>query len=250
MKKNLIVCSCFVALMACSSSTEKTETSTAATNQQEEARQTGVQTSIDTNATVAVAGDGGTLENNTAQPAATPATEPVSPPLKEAEPAAAITKATSPDPKLSGTPAAAKQAAEAKTAPPTEAAQDQTKTIIISVVPDLMQFDKEQITVKAGQKVIIELENPDGMQHNLVIIKPGTIDKVGAAADALARDPKGAQQHYVPKMPEVLFATKLLNPEEVVTLSFTAPTQPGDYPFVCTFPGHWRMMQGVMKVTK
>ncbi|MBF9254609.1 hypothetical protein I2I11_14990 [Pontibacter sp. 172403-2] len=128
--------------------------------------------------------------------------------------------------------------------------QTQTKTIIMSIVPDMMQFDKELITVKAGQKVIIELENPDGMQHNMVIIKPGTTKKVGAAADALARDPKGAQKNYVPDMPEVLHATKLLDPEEVVTLTFTAPATPGDYPFMCTFPGHWRMMNGIMKVTK
>ncbi len=193
---------------------------------------------MDTSLTVAAAGNVKSFEHHAAQPAA------------KATTAAVPTEATSPDPNPVDKQAAAKQVTEAKTTPPAKAAQDQTKTIIISVVPDLMQFDKEEITVKAGQKVIIELENPDGMQHNLVIIKPGTTDKVGAAADALARDPKGAQQHYVPKMPEVLFATKLLNPEEVVTLSFTAPSQPGDYPYVCTFPGHWRMMQGIMKVTK
>ncbi|WP_448633457.1 plastocyanin/azurin family copper-binding protein [Pedobacter panaciterrae] len=47
-----------------------------------------------------------------------------------------------------------------------------------------------------------------------------------------------------------MFATKLLNPEEKVTLQFTAPDKPGDYPFLCTFPGHWSIMNGVMKVTK
>jgi len=86
------------------------------------------------------------------------------------------------------------------------------------------------------------------MQHNLVIIKPGTTDKVGAAADKLAMDPNGAELDYVPKMGEVLFATALVDPEQTVTLRFTAPTEPGMYPFVCTFPGHWRIMQGVMKV--
>lgn len=126
----------------------------------------------------------------------------------------------------------------------------QTNTIIISVVPDMMKFSKEVFTVIAGQKVTIELENQDGMQHNMVISKPNTIKIVGAAADVLARDPKGAQKNYVPDIPEVLYATKLLNPEEVVTLTFTAPAEPGDYPFVCTFPGHWRMMNGIMKVTK
>jgi azurin len=129
--------------------------------------------------------------------------------------------------------------------------QNQTSalaTITIKVVPDMMKFDIESFTVKAGQEVVIELENLDGMQHNLLIIQQGALETVGAAADAMVRDPNAAQKNYVPAIPEVLYATKLLNPEEVVTLKFTAPEVPGDYPFVCTFPGHWRMMNGIMKV--
>ncbi|MGV3639336.1 MAG: PVC-type heme-binding CxxCH protein, partial [Adhaeribacter sp.] len=122
-------------------------------------------------------------------------------------------------------------------------------TINMKVVEHLMQFDKKLVTIKAGQKITLNLENPDGMQHNLVIIKPGTLAKVGAAADALARDPKGAEKHYVPQMPEVLWATRLLGTGESATLEFTAPTQPGDYVFVCTFPGHWRGMNGILRVT-
>ena len=122
--------------------------------------------------------------------------------------------------------------------------------IIMSVVPDMMKFNTDLIEVKAGQKVVVELENLDGMQHNMLIIMPGTLEKVGAAADALARDPKGAQKHYVPDSPDVLYSTKLLNPNDIATLTFTAPEEPGEYPFVCTFPGHWRMMKGIMKVTK
>lgn len=123
-------------------------------------------------------------------------------------------------------------------------------TINMNVVPEMMQFTKTLITVKAGQKVILDFENGDNMQHNLVIIKPGTTEKVGAAADEIARDPKGALKHYVPQMPEVLHATKMLDPEASFSLQFTAPEQPGDYPYLCTFPGHWRMMKGVMKVVK
>ncbi|KAA5541727.1 PVC-type heme-binding CxxCH protein [Adhaeribacter rhizoryzae] len=123
-------------------------------------------------------------------------------------------------------------------------------TINIKVVEHVMQFDKKLINIKAGQKVTLNLDNPDGMQHNLVIIKPGTLQKVGNAADALARDPNGASKDYVPQISEVLWATKLLNPEESFTLEFTAPTQPGDYIFVCTFPGHWRGMNGILRVTK
>ncbi len=123
-------------------------------------------------------------------------------------------------------------------------------TVNIKVVKDIMQFDKKEITVKAGQKVILVLENPDGMQHNLVIIRPGTLEKVGAAADIMARDPKGAEKHYVPQMPEVLYATKLVGTGESVILEFVVPSSPGNYPFVCTFPGHWRGMNGVLKVVE
>ena len=128
--------------------------------------------------------------------------------------------------------------------PPTTAAT----TINLKVVPDLMKFDKEAFTVKAGQEVLIKLENLDGMQHNMLIAVPGSLETVGAAADAMLRDPKAAQKNYVPDIPEVLHATKLLNPGEIVTLRFTAPDKPGAYPFVCTFPGHWRMMNGTMTV--
>jgi azurin len=88
------------------------------------------------------------------------------------------------------------------------------------------------------------------MQHNLVLIRPKTTEKVGAAADKLAMDPNGTKLNYVPRMPEVLQATPLVNPGDKFTLTFTVPDAPGDYPFICTFPGHWRIMKGVMRVTK
>ena len=88
------------------------------------------------------------------------------------------------------------------------------------------------------------------MQHNLVIVKKGMLQKVGAAADAMLQDPKAASKNYVPKIPEVLYSTRLVNSDEEVTLQFTAPTVPGDYPFVCTFPGHWRIMNGIIRVVK
>ncbi len=122
--------------------------------------------------------------------------------------------------------------------------------LTIKVVEEQMKYDTKLITVKAGQPVVLTLENPDIMQHNLVICKPGTAEKVGKAADALARDPKAVEKNYVPQMPEVLASTKLVNPGESFTLEFVAPAQPGDYPFVCTFPGHWSIMRGVMRVEK
>ncbi|MEJ7740908.1 MAG: plastocyanin/azurin family copper-binding protein [Chitinophagaceae bacterium] len=169
----------------------------------------------------------------------------------QSKPLACYTVASADDPSQVS-PATKKQAAKpvAKAAGTTAKGTAAAITINMNVVPEMMQFTKTAFTVKAGQKVIIDFENGDNMQHNMVIIKPGTSEKVGTAADELARDPKGALKHYVPQMPEVLHASKLLDPEASFTLEFTAPAQPGDYPYLCTFPGHWRMMKGIMKVVK
>lgn len=118
----------------------------------------------------------------------------------------------------------------------------------MGVIPHEMKFDKEAFTVKAGQQVTIDFENQDFMQHNMVIAQPGQLETVGKAADELARDPKGAEQNFIPKIPEVIIATRLVNPEGRETIVFTAPSTPGDYPYICTVPGHWRIMNGIMTV--
>ena len=86
-----------------------------------------------------------------------------------------------------------------------------------------MKFDKQLITAKAGTTIQIIIQNPDFMQHNFVLTKPGTLEKVGAAADRLAQDPNGVKINYVPKMPEVLIATPLINPAGKFTLTFKVP---------------------------
>ncbi len=125
-----------------------------------------------------------------------------------------------------------------------------TTVINIKTIKNEMKYDVTEFTVQAGAAVEIVLDNVDFMQHNLIIVQPGSTKKVGAAADKMAMDPKGAEMNYIPKMDEVLFATPLVNPEQKVSLKFTVPLEPGEYPFICTFPGHWRIMQGVMKVIK
>jgi len=118
----------------------------------------------------------------------------------------------------------------------------------IKTVKNAMKYDIGEFVVEAGRPVKIIFENPDFMQHNLLIIQPGTLETVGAAADKLASNPQGADMQYVPDMEEVMYNTPLVDPGATVELTFTAPENPDEYPFVCTFPGHWRIMQGTMKV--
>ena len=111
-----------------------------------------------------------------------------------------------------------------------------------------MKFDKTSFTVKAGQTVELVLDNPDFMQHNWVLVQAGSVEKVGAAADKMASDPKGAEKNYVPAMKEVIAATELIDTEGRSVIRFKVPEKVGNYPYVCTFPGHWRIMNGTMKV--
>lgn len=123
-----------------------------------------------------------------------------------------------------------------------------TKVVQMKTITNEMKYDVTEFRVKAGEHVSLVLDNPDFMQHNLVITKPGKKEVVGKAADKMAADPNAAQLNYIPQVSDVLYATPLLNPDETYTLKFKAPTTPGEYPFICTFPGHWRIMQGVMIV--
>lgn len=124
------------------------------------------------------------------------------------------------------------------------------EVIRMKTVREEMRFDKKEFSVTAGKQIEIVLENPDAMQHNLVIGKPKSMEIIGTAADKLITAKDGAEKNYVPSISQVIVATPLVNPDQTYRLKFTAPATPGDYPFVCTFPGHWRLMNGVMKVVK
>lgn len=131
------------------------------------------------------------------------------------------------------------------TAQPTAWTNGPDITINISTQPNL-QYDKKEFTVKAGSRVKLTFTNTDDMLHNLLVTRPGQLKTVGLAAAQLALD--GSALGYIPPSPDVLFHTCLLQPGEAQTIYFTAPAQPGDYPYVCTYPGHYLTMNGTMKV--
>src|SRR3546814_16112418 len=105
-----------------------------------------------------------------------------------------------------------------------------------------MKYDKEHLRLKAGSTVKIVFSNPDHMQHNLLILAPGSLQKVGAAADKLATNPKAGDKDYIPQLPEMLFATPLVDPQESYDLVSRVTETPGAYHFVSPFPGHWKLM--------
>ena len=125
------------------------------------------------------------------------------------------------------------------------AGDDGDKTIILGTQPGL-KFDQTLLTVKAGSRVRLVFRNTDDMLHNFVLCAPGKGESVGAAALALGVD--GAAKNYVPDTDDVLFHTALVLPEASDTIYFTAPATPGDYDYVCSFPGHSALMKGILRV--
>ncbi len=124
------------------------------------------------------------------------------------------------------------------------------RTIRITALLAQMKFDISTFAVAPGEEVEIVLVNADHMPHNLLITAPGALESVALKAEAMAAQPDAFQKHFVPDTPEVLHATRLINHEEIARLRFTAPAAEGKHPYVCTFPGHWRTMNGVMDVVK
>ncbi|MDX1953043.1 MAG: c-type cytochrome [Verrucomicrobiota bacterium] len=124
------------------------------------------------------------------------------------------------------------------------------QVIVIRTLHEQMLYDKNLIVVEAGKPVEIILENTDIMQHNLVLVKPGALEEIGSLAERMPAEPDAKGRLYVPDSPLVVAATRMLNHQEQAKLSFTAPAEVGDYPYVCTYPGHWRRMNGIMAVVK
>jgi azurin len=115
-----------------------------------------------------------------------------------------------------------------------------------------LAYDKSDFTAKAGSKIKLVMNNtssPVPQPHNVVLCKPGTGGKVSAAAMSMLTDPNGMAKSYVPESPDILGFTKFAQPGQQESVEITLPSEAGDYPFFCTFPGHSMMMKGVLKVT-
>jgi azurin len=115
---------------------------------------------------------------------------------------------------------------------------------------DKMKYDVTAFEVKPGQKVSITLTNVGNtpkfsMGHNCVVLDRNV--NVQGFLDAASM---AASTDYVPKdFKGVLGHTKLLGPAESDTFEFSAPYIPGDYPFFCSFPGHYSQgTKGIMTV--
>ena len=109
-------------------------------------------------------------------------------------------------------------------------------------------FTTRTLTVKSGEPLKLTFTNPDVVPHNWVLIKPGTLERVGDLANKIVADPEAVVRHYVPISDDVLGYTDIVPSGERFAIFLQAPLKKGRYPFLCTFPGHWMVMNGEMIV--
>lgn len=146
---------------------------------------------------------------------------------------------------------AAKEAPAGNKAAATDAKATADAREIVIEANDQMKFNIENFDVKPGEQIKLVLNNVGtmpkfSMGHNVVILKMD-VD----AADFVDKAMNAAGTDYIVKGTEdqIVAYTKLLGGGETDTIVFTAPDAPGEYPFVCSFPGHFQIgMKGTMTV--
>ncbi len=116
---------------------------------------------------------------------------------------------------------------------------------------DAMRYDVTFFAVKPGEQITVIFSNAGrmpkaAMGHNWVLLKPETNLQEFALEGTLYGEPDFIDPDT---REEVLAVTGMLGPGEVSKVTFFAPTEPGEYPYVCTFPGHLAAgMKGIMSV--
>lgn len=111
---------------------------------------------------------------------------------------------------------------------------------------DLMAFATDSVSVPAGAEVTLILENTatlPTMVHNVVVLTTNSVDDVNRIGMAAISAPD-----YLPEDNAILVATPMAQPGETVRVTFTTPSEPGVHRFICTYPGHYAAMQGILVV--
>ena len=129
------------------------------------------------------------------------------------------------------------------------------QSITISTLEAQMKYDVSSFSVTPNAKIKVVFKNPDSLPHNLIFCTPGKKkggDKGQEVIDAVLKlGDQGVKMDWEPKgHPRILASSGMVQPGKEVIFYFKTPKAEGDYPYICTFPGHYQLMNGVMGVTK
>ena len=114
------------------------------------------------------------------------------------------------------------------------------QTVEIETLGNQMKFNVVTIKAEPNTKILLKFTNNATMpimKHNIIVLNDeNAIDEVGKAA-INAKDNR-------PDHPSIIAASNLIGPGEYTELEVNIPGKKGVYPYICTFPGHYQVMQG------
>ena len=129
-----------------------------------------------------------------------------------------------------------------------DGANEDVTEVTITPSGNRLTYEQTEFTVPAGEEVTLTFKNTatgTSMMHNVVLL---TTDKGSVATRVGRAGGQAVDNEYIPEDDAVLAHTALAGPGETVTVTFTAPSDPGEYKYLCTYPGHYASMQGTMQV--
>jgi azurin len=124
------------------------------------------------------------------------------------------------------------------------------RTVVISSF-DTMKYSTTTIEAHPGEKITVQLKNEgtlpkEAMGHNWILLKSG-VDPQAYANASVGSKAEGFQPTSMAD--KVLASIKLLGPKESGSVTFTVPTAPGKYAYLCSFPAHCQVgMRGYLVV--
>lgn len=124
-------------------------------------------------------------------------------------------------------------------------AQEVDQELVVPAIKNAMSFAVGEVSAPAGATVRLVMDNSEttspAMVHNVVVVE------TEAAVERVGRDAATAPDN-IPDDEAILSHTPLARPGQRTAVVFTMPP-PGRYPFLCTYPGHFRFMQGTLVST-
>jgi azurin len=129
--------------------------------------------------------------------------------------------------------------------------QTPNATLVEIEVGDNMRYTPSVINARPGERIRVVLKDvgkipKTGMGHNFVLLKSGVSAQAFVDKSSLARE----TDFLVPALQDqVIAASQLVGPGEQSEVTFEAPARAGEYVFLCTFPGHFKLgMKGQLVV--
>lgn len=138
---------------------------------------------------------------------------------------------------------------ESTTTQSSTSSEEVDQTITIQPQGNQMKYRQTEFTVAPGETIELVFENTatsPSMVHNVVLLnstEDAVFERVGEGGMSA-----GSANDYVPEDDAIIAYTEVAQPGETVSVTFTVPEEPGEYGYVCTYPGHWATMQGTMYV--